>query len=594
VKIKLSFLFPAIAIAILFSCARPGSPGGGPKDKDAPVVLSTFPENGSANFNTDKFTIEFDEFIKLADIQKQALISPPLFKQPDFKIKGKSLQVKFNEELKANTTYSIYFGDAITDITEGNPVSNYTYIFSTGPLVDSLSLQGKVMDAFTLEPVEECFVMLYKDDNDTISLDSLPLFVRPYYLSKTNKQGKFRFNGLGNDEYLMFAILDMNASLSFDQPSEQIAFIDSLIRPTFVIKPKVDTSMVDSLTNALTDETKEIVPDSLSTAILDSLAKVKNSFFSEQLETYELFLYTEKDTVFKLMSAKIVKDNTISYAFNMPVDDKLDISVLNVADREIWYVADTSKNADTINWYYKNLDFDTLEVLVKYDLDTLDLINFRLHKPKKGRFAKKEVPKSLSLSAHPKSKILIPNISPQIDFSQPIESVNFDSVVLISGSDTILKPDYFFTDKLRMQIKIPIENKEDTRYSVIIPDSVIYDWNGLANQQTLLQFSTKALNEYGILFFRVSLTNEQPIILQLLNTKNEIVRQNLFAHDTTLVYKYLTPGKYKLKAIFDSNNNGKWDGGTYLNKLQVEKVIFFSKELEIRANWDIEEEWLLE
>ena len=592
-KIKLYFLFPAIAIAILFSCARPGSPGGGPKDKDAPVVLATFPENGSANFNTDKFTIEFDEFIKLEDVQKQALISPPLFKKPDFKIKGKSLQVKFNEELKANTTYSVYFGNAITDITEGNPVSNYTYIFSTGPLVDSLSLQGKVVDAFTLEPVEECFVMLYKDDNDTISLDSLPLFVRPYYLSKTNKQGKFRFNGLGDDEYLMFAILDMNASLSFDQPSEQIAFIDSLIRPSFVIKPKVDTSLVDSLKNLLADDVQEKIPDSLSNAILDSLSKEKNKFFSEQLETYNLFLYTEKDTVFKLSSAKIVKDNTIWFAFNMPVDDNLEISVLNYADREIWYVADTSKNADTINWYYKNLDFDTLEVLVKYNLDTLDILNFRLHKQKKGRLAKKEEPKPLNLSAIPKSKVLAPNTSPQIEFSQPIESISFDSVVLISGSDTILNPEYFFTDKLQMRLEIPIENKEDTRYLIIVPDSIIYDWNGLTNQETLLKFSTKPLNEYGNLFLSIALGMEQAMVLQLLNAKNEVVRQNLFSKDTTLAYKYLNPGKYKVKAIFDSNNNGKWDGGTYLKGLPAERVILFSKELEIRANWDIEEEWLL-
>ncbi|PLX12197.1 MAG: hypothetical protein C0598_06485, partial [Marinilabiliales bacterium] len=222
---------------LLFSCAHPVSPGGGAKDKDAPNILGTSPENGSANFTKDKFTIEFDEFVELKDPQNQILISPPLRENPTYKIKGKSLQVKFNEELKENTTYSIYFGDAIVDITENNPRSNYTYIFSTGPFTDSLSLQGVVKDAFSLKPVEGCFVMLYKDDNDTITHDSMPLLVRPYYLSKTDENGRYRFSGLGDDDYLLFALMDMNGSLSFDLPNEQIGFIDSLLHPVYISKP---------------------------------------------------------------------------------------------------------------------------------------------------------------------------------------------------------------------------------------------------------------------------------------------------------------------------------------------------------------------
>ncbi len=592
-KINLNVLVPIIVFALLFSCAHPGSPGGGPKDMDAPVILVVIPENGSANFSTDKFTIEFDEFIELKDIQKQALISPPLNSKPDFKIKGKSLQVKFNEELKENTTYSVYFGDAIVDITQGNPVSNYTYIFSTGPYVDSLSLQGKVLDAFTLEAVEDCFVMLYKDDNDTISLDSLPLMVRPYYLSKSDKKGRFRFNGLGNDEYLMFAILDMNASLSFDQPNEQIAFIDSLIHPTYVNKPKPDSSLIDTLGAAIAETDLNITNDSLAKIIADSLFKAKSNLFSDQLKTYEMFLYTEKDTVFKLMSAKIIKENTIQYVFNTPINNDVSISVVNYANREIWFVADTSENADTITWYYKNLPIDTLQVLVKQNADTLDFINFRLNKPKIGRKNKKDKGKPLKILSNPASKVLKPKTSPRIDFNQPIENINFDSVILISGSDTIIKPDFYFTNNLQMQLEIPVENAEDTRYLIVIPDSCIYDWNGLSNKETLLRFSTKPLSDYGTFILNVSTRNKHSLILQLLGSKNELIKQNLFSGDTTLVYTYLTAGKYKLKVIFDSNNNGKWDMGSYLKNIQAEKVIYYNNELDVRANWDIEEEWVL-
>jgi len=581
-NISLKAISYAILLALLFSCAHPVNPGGGPKDPDAPVVLSSFPENGSANFNTDKFTVEFDEFIMLEDIHNQALISPPLFERPDYKVKGKSLQVKFNEELKPNTTYSVYFGDAITDITEGNPVSNYTYIFSTGSYVDSLSLQGKVVDAFNHQPIEECFVMLYKDDNDTISLDSLPLLIRPYYLSKTNEEGRFRFNGLGVDEYLLFAVMDMNSSLSFDQPNEQIAFVDSLISPSFVKKEEIDTTLIDSAIAVITD--------TVSSLISDSLLNAKDNLFSEQLETYELFLYTEKDTLLKLLSSKVIRENTLQFVFNLPANN-VKITPLNYADREQWYIIKTSAESDTITWFYKNLPSDTLEVLMMQEADTLEYLNIRLNKHKQKLAKRRNKDEIEYLKWNAQTKTLKPGQSPRLDFFQPIESFNFDSVVLISGEDTIVKPEHFFIDSLKMQIEIPVENIEDTRYTLVIPDSTIFDWNGLYNEEIVTNFSTKPLSEYGTLILSISLSVKQSIVLQLMDDSDEIIKQDFFSSDTIITYKYLDAGKHKIKAIFDSNNNGKWDPGEYLKKKLAERVVYFEKELDIRANWDIEEDW---
>lgn len=581
----LKTIFYALLLAVLFSCAHPVSPGGGPKDMKPPEVLACFPENGSANFGVDRFTIDFDEFVVLEDVQNQALISPPLNETPDFKIKGKSLEVKFNEDLKSNTTYSIYFGDAITDITEGNPVSNYTYIFSTGAYVDSLSLQGKVLNAFNHQEVEDCFVMLYKDDNDTISLDSLPLLLRPYYLSKTDENGRFRFNGLGSDKYLMFAILDMNSSLSFDQPNEEIAFLDTLITPSYVIKPIVDSTAVDTL--------DMVVVDTVQTETVDSLLILKDDLFSEQLITYELFLFKEKDTILKLMSSKVIRDNTLQFTFNLPAKD-LVITTLNYSDRELWYVSEISKEADTINWYYHNLTVDTLDFLMMNGADTLEMFSLHLNKRKVGKNRKKDEPQNLKWELNPTSKILKPNTSPRIKFHQPIENVSFDSSVLIAGADTILNPGFHFTDSLKMEIEVPVGNVENTKYKIAISDSSISDWNGLANSDILAQFSTKPLSEYGTLFLSVSKKIKQPIILQLLNDKEEILRQDFFSGDTNLVYKYLKPEKHRLKVIYDANNNGKWDTGNYLKKEQAEKTIYFEKEIELRANWDIEEEWVID
>jgi hypothetical protein len=578
-------------LAFLFSCAHPVNPGGGLKDFKAPVVLESIPENGSANFGVDRFTIEFNEFIKLEDVQNQVLISPPLNETPDFKIKGKSLLVKFNENLKPNTTYSVYFGDAITDITEGNPVSNYTYIFSTGVYVDSLSMQGVVVEAFNHKPVEDCFVMLYKDNNDTISLDSLPLNLRPYYLSKTDESGRFRFNGLGDDEYLLFAILDMNSSLSFDQPNEKIAFLDSLINPSYVVKPIIDSTLTDSTLVVDADLVADV--DTIQTPVSDSLLKLNDNLFSSQLETYELFLYQQKDTILKLLSSKVIRDNTLQFAFNLPADDVV-ITTLNFSDRELWYVSETSKDKDTITWYYHNLPMDTLEVLMKNQSDTLELLTIRLKKPKFGKKKKEEVALPLTWTANPASKILKPNTNMRIDFNQPIEIIKFDSAVLISGSDTILKPPFYFTDSLKMQIEIPIENKEATKYKIAISDSSIYDWNALANEDMLLNFSTRALSEYGNLNVNITNPLHEKVIVQLLNEKEDVLEQSFFAGDTVLVYKYLNPTIHKLKVIYDENANGKWDAGNYLKKIQAERIDYFGKELKLRANWDIEEDWELD
>lgn len=580
--------FYIVATILLISCAHPVSPGGGAKDKDAPVALGTSPENGSANFKKDRFTIEFDEFVELQDAQNQILISPPLQNNPDYKIKGKSIQVKFNEKLKENTTYSVYFGDAIVDITEGNPVSNYTYIFSTGPFTDSLSLQGVVKDAFTLEPVSNCFVMLYKNDNDTISLDSMPLLVRPYYLSKTDDMGRYRFSGLGYDKYLLFAIIDMNGSLSFDLPNEQIGFIDSLISPTYINKPIVDSTLSDSV---FADSTELIVSDSI-VGIQDSLVEKQDKFFSDQITTYNTLLFTERQKKLKLLSYKLIRDNTLQFIFNLPNKD-VQISQLSIADREQWYFSKASKDNDTVTWYMKDMGLDTLNVLIRQNRDTLELLEIRMEKPgiKQNRRKDKKEKKPLLFEPIPKNKRLLPGQNPGIRFFQPIESISLDSAVFINIEDTIVNPDFLFLDSLKMSIGFKINNVEDNLYKILIPDSTIYDWNGNANDEIKINFNTIKLSEYGQLSMKITNSNNKKLLIQLLVDEDKVLKQNAVDNDTVLIYKYLNPVKYGFKVIFDENGNGKWDVGEYSTRKQAERVEYFDKVVEVRANWEIEEEW---
>ena len=255
-------IFLAAIAFLAFSCAQEAMPVGGKKDVTPPTVLEATPPNGSPGFTGNKFELKFSEFVVLDKINEQLLISPTVKEKPGFHLKGKKLIVKYKEKLKPNTTYSVYFGDAIKDLTEGNPLHSFSYIFSTGDHVDSLSLKGKVMNAFDLQPADGVMVMLYRHGNDTISFDSLPLRVPPYYLSKTDKSGNFQFNGLANDDYLVFALNDLNSNYYYDQPSEEIAFIDSLVHPVYAAPPVVDT--------ILKTDTVEIELDRMATRVSDS------------------------------------------------------------------------------------------------------------------------------------------------------------------------------------------------------------------------------------------------------------------------------------------------------------------------------------
>ena len=220
---KHTLIFPVLLIIGVFifqRCANPVMPVGGPKDVAPPIVTETEPVNYSLFFEEDQFRIYFNEFVSLKDVDKQLIVSPPLMERPELKIRGRSVLFKFDrdEELKADATYSIFFGNAIQDLTEGNPLGNFIYVFSTGEHLDSLSIIGKVNMAFDMAPAEETFVMLYTDNNDTIPFDSLPYKVRPDYVSKTDEHGHFGLYNLAGKEFKLFAIKDVNSNYIYDIP----------------------------------------------------------------------------------------------------------------------------------------------------------------------------------------------------------------------------------------------------------------------------------------------------------------------------------------------------------------------------------------
>jgi hypothetical protein len=547
---------------------------------------------------------------------------------PDFKAKGKTLHVKFNEELKENTTYTLFFGDAIVDITEKNPVIENTYIFSTGDRVDSMSMEGKVINAIDLQPAADVFVMLYKvtgkavtlndSGNREIELDSMPMLLKPFYLSKTNENGQYKFNGLANEKYLIFALRDLNSNHIFDQPTEEIAFLDSLVQPVYSgpphgLVPDSLQEVVDSLQTIIPDSlqidsTELILIDSLmlqtDSAVMDSTG-VSDSTFSEAIiqkklpvATYDLILFTNRDSTQRMLKGELLKRNTLEFSFSLPARS-LDLIPVNYYSDSIWYLEKYSKRADTITWYLKDIPVDTLELVILDQADTLEYLYINLNfdsQSSRARVKKKDEEKKtfLEWTSNASRGNLLLNQKPKLLFAQPLASFNTSRGSLIIGEDTTYQPAAILIDSFKMQLQFPIELAEATKYSYYFPDSSFIDWNGYFNEEIRLNFSTKTPADYGKMTMILKPEKDQPYVLQMLTDQGIVIKESFFTSDTTIGYQFISPAKYKFKVIFDDNDNGKWDSGYYPDKIQPERIIFFNKEIDVRANWEIEETWKIQ
>lgn len=220
------------SLLILTSCAAPKSPTGGPRDETPPQVVTTASTpNHQTNFRDKTITLTFDEWVELKDIYNQLIVSPLMPTAPDVKLKGKSVIITLPDSLKEETTYTLYFGNAIVDFTEGNVLENFSFVFSTGEILDSLRLAGVVTDAVSLKPAEGVWVMLHP-----AGLDSAVYKFKPQYLGKTDKSGRWSISNIRQDSFMVVALKDENLNFLYDQPTELFGWIDEAIYLTDSLK----------------------------------------------------------------------------------------------------------------------------------------------------------------------------------------------------------------------------------------------------------------------------------------------------------------------------------------------------------------------
>ena len=591
IRLKKTLLGFALLLTSLlaYRCANPGMPQGGPKDAEAPHVVLSEPPDFTRHFKSERIVIEFNEYINVKDVNKQFLASPRFNKQPEFKVQGRRFVIELQDSLRKKTTYSLYFGDAIGDLTEGNPVTDFSYVFSTGSAIDSMELGGIIRNAFDLKPIENVVAMLYLDENDTISFDSLPLLVPPYYIAKTNKEGKFSLRNLRPEKYLLFALKDANANYYFDQPNEEIAFVDSLIvaLPAEVIIP--DTLKSDSL-SADSLHLKDSLPE---VDILKEKIPKKHSAKSDPKAQYELRLFMEADTVQRIANSTVSNDHQVFIQFKQAVDS-LHIQVLTKDSSTYEPLQRITAGRDSLWMWFPNYLFDSTTLIVSAKGMKADTLEFKLAKEDaqgKSR-AKKDKKDVLNIAGPPfTSDFFKPS---RLLFGNPVLTQNIDSFEFYTSTDT-LKVGVRFADSLKRQALFNYKLEPANKYRMYLPEGSFTDIFGKKSDSTVFEFSTRPADAYGSFKLKVDVQDTAAhYILQMLTEKDVVLFQDTLSATKDFVFEYLMPQKLKFKAILDANANGKWDTGRYLRKQQPEKVIFFSKPVEIRANWQVEEEWKLD
>ena len=596
-NIQKVILLTLISTFLLVSCAKIVAPTGGPKDEQHPLIVESNPPSHSVNFDKEQIKISFDEFIQIKDLKQNLIISPPIEEDPLIQEKGKTLSIKFLSELKDSTTYNIYFGNSVQDYNEGNPIENFQYVLSTGEFIDSLSIEGIVLNSFNLLPEEDVYVMLYNEYEDSIPIKRIP-----DYISKTNEEGHFRINNISHNKYKLFCLRDANRNYLFDKPGEDIAYIDSLIQFELIIEEKFDTIyQQDTLIHEIENDSIEEPQRTIDTIIYD-----KQIFYP--VHNFILRLFNENKKVQYLASYNRDVKQKIVFLFNKPIKDSLTLTLLDTVVYNDWYIQETNLTNDTIfYWITDSLLYNKEELSVKLEYfkedsnmvyqwvsDTLKLQHFA----KKERGSKNDVnPDTLIKYSHNLSnKPFDLNRKISFDFEKPILPIDTTKISLYQVIDSLeipvnysIQQDTFFLRKHHLS---PTKWAEDTIYKLEIMPEAFTDIYGLANDTSIIEFKTQEFEYYGKLLVDITgIDSSYQLICQLILPEKEeenVLKEKIITANQMIEFPFLEPKEYIFKVILDKNFNDQWDPGNYLKHIQPEEVLYYDSEIKIRSNWDME------
>ena len=553
------------------------------------------PENHSINFLGKKIEITFDEYITLENANQNVMISPPLSEKPDIKLKNKTVVIKFKEDLAANTTYTINFGAAIKDLHEGNQFKDYVYSFSTGDHIDTLAIAGKVLNASDKKPVDGVYVSLYAADCENV--DSLPMTTIPDYITKTDKEGKFSLNGLADKKYLVFALKDANANLYFDLPNEDVAFLDTLVQASCLKKPAppvVDSIAKDSLAMQMNSLAFDTIAKPLDTIAFDTTAA---TMYHPNALDLTLYMFTEVDSTQVLLEKKLVEEGLLRFVFRHPTKEAVVMTHEMLPD-SFNLVTMHSAEYDTVWWYFTPNVKDSLWVQVKYDTVINDSTRYSLKfKEAGGNRRRKSEPKKLTVNNNLLGRGgLIPGQDLILKFSEPIISYQMRDSAVFKHDSTLYYDRLAFepADEYGMKYRLTTPFSTDSSYSFEIPDSVFWGIRGRTNDVIKTDFHVLKDDEYGNIYITVvPPEGMKQVVVQLTNESGKVLKEEAICKTKEVMFDYLMPAKYKLRALLDSDGNGKWSTGNYHRHTLPETILDYKDPLDLKAGWDIdlEEVW---
>jgi uncharacterized protein (DUF2141 family) len=515
-----------VMILMIFGCASIQTPQGGPRDDKAPEIVSMFPKNLTTNFNARKIVIEFDEYFKIENEVKEFSISPELNIAPTLKIKQKSLEVTFTDTLEKNTTYTLNFGKAIADINEGNAIKNLTYVFSTGPNLDSLSISGRVTNTKTGKPELDAVAFILPINRDTLLGKG-----RPAIYTRTDSNGNYALNNLRKDTYRVYALKETNGDKIYQQPTDEIGFIK------------------------------------------DSVNLTKN------LDSVNIKLFKEDALIFRILERKLEKDGSISIVFNQKLK-KPEVIVLDPPALDVSKKFKFSKYHDSLKLWLTDLNFDSTKISIRDEGKLLQTTTIT-----RGR--KETYTRSLSAAGNLDGSTLNPNQRLKLTFNLPVDSVDRNKITLLE--DSIAITEYSINrdsaDFLSYHLRYPWKAKKtyDIKYGPGAFTAIFNTKNKEFNQS----FTLGSKDDYGTIIAQITVPEKnKSYILDLLNDNSAVINTTVLSRDTTINFRNYRAGKYFIRITYDGNKNGIWDTGNVFKRIQPERIWNEPKEMSIRPNWE--------
>lgn len=571
-----------LLLTVIYSCANIGSPNGGPYDETPPKFVSSTPVPNQINYTGKKIEILFDELIQIEKPSENVIITPPQMELPVIRSAGKKAVIELKDTLKPNTTYTIDFTNSISDNNEKNVFENFSFAFSTGDIIDTLEVSGVLLNAENLEPMPGITIGLHNNLEDSAFV-KLP-FVRT---SRTNDKGQFTIRNITPGTYHIFALNDVNRDYKFDQPGEDIAFLDSVIVPSFELTTRQDTTWKDSLT-------------------IDTIRTVGYTrFFPDNIE---LRLFKEKFERQYMVKPERPDEKYFTLRFNTKLDTvPVPVPINFTPEDSTWYFVQQTEGGAAVNYWLADSTVwkqDTLQVQVSYpksdslnilrpQTDTVQLVLRRRPAEKKKKKKKDEPDPIVFLGMQvdaPGSMDLFDTIS--VTFNEPVLDINKEMFFLDQKIDTVWNTvdfDFFpdSTNSLNYFIRRPWKYGEE--YRIEVDSAAIHSLYGKWNDFFTGEFKIKKEDEYGYLYLNINGVDTTAFV-ELLSSGDAPVRKAK-VKDGGVLFMDLKPDKYYARIVIDTNGNGVWDTGNYIEKRQPEEVYYSPKMYEIMQNWQVEETW---